>query len=134
MSDYKEKKIDRNELPWYYKLVLKIPGAEFLEKAGGVFWGVIVPVFIILEFFLSIFLLISYPFPVNILLTFTIPISVFAIFTKITLNRFINSWNAISGDADFVWNIDETVQEYVDLLRKQGEKRKPIGIEPSKKA
>jgi cellulose synthase/poly-beta-1,6-N-acetylglucosamine synthase-like glycosyltransferase len=125
MSDNLEKKIDRNELPWYYKLVLKIPGADFLEKTGGIFWGVIVPAFLILGFFLGFFLLISYPFPTNILLAFTIPISVFAIFIKITLNRFINSWNAIFGDADFVWNVDETLQEYVDLLRKQEEKRNP---------
>ena len=125
MSDNKEKKIDRNELPWYYKLVLKIPGADFLERTGGIFWGIMMPVFLILEFFLGIFLLISYPFPINILLTCSIPLSFFAIFIKITLNRFINSWNAISGDADFVWNADKTLQEYVDLLRKQEEERNP---------
>jgi hypothetical protein len=123
MSDNKVKRINMKELPWYYKLVLKIPGTDFLENAGGIFWGVITPTFLILEFFLSIFLMISSPFPINLVLTSIIPISTFMIFLKITLDRFINWWNAIFGNSGFVWNVDKTLQEYVNLLKKQEEEK-----------
>lgn len=123
MSDNKVKRINMKELPWYYKLVLKIPRTDFLENAGGIFWGVITPTFLILEFFLSIFLMISFPFPINLVLTSIIPISTFMIFLKITLDRFINWWNAIFGNSGFVWNVDKTLQEYVNLLKKQEEEK-----------
>lgn len=123
MSDNKVKRINMKELPWYYKLVLKIPGTDFLENAGGIFWGVITPTFLILEFFLSIFLMISFPFPINLVLTSIIPISTFMIFLKITFDRFINWWNAIFGNSGFVWNVDKTLQEYVNLLKKQEEEK-----------
>jgi hypothetical protein len=123
MGDNEVKRINRKGLPWYYKLVLKIPGTGFLENASGIFWGVITPTFLILEFFLSIFLMISFPFPINLVLTSIIPVSTFTIFLKITLDRFINWWNAIFGNSGFVWNVDETLQEYVNLLKKQEEEK-----------
>ena len=123
MSDHEVKRINRKELPWYYKLVLKIPGTHFLENAGGIFWGVITPTFLILEFFLSIFLMTSFTFPMNLVLTSIIPISTFTIFIKISLDRFINWWNAIFGNSGFAWNVDETMQEYVNLLKKQEGKK-----------
>jgi hypothetical protein len=45
------------------------------------------------------------------------------IFLKITLDRFINWWNAIFGNSGFVWNVDKTLQEYVNLLKKQEEEK-----------
>jgi hypothetical protein len=60
MNESKLKKIDKNKLPFIYRLILKVPGANFLESGSGIFWAVIVPIFLILEFFLSLILLLFF--------------------------------------------------------------------------
>ena len=122
MSD--NKKINLKKLPWFYRLILKIPGTDFLESAGGIFWGILMSIFLVLEFFLSLFLLIFFPFPINLALMLIIPIVTFLVFVKITLERFINWWNAVFGKSGYEWNIDKTLQDYVNLLRKQRKEKK----------
>ena len=123
MDGDKPKEITVKKLPWFYKLVLKIPGTDYLESAGGLFWGILVPTFLILEFFLSLFLLVYFTFPTNVILILVIPLSTFAMFVKITLKRFINWWNANFGKSGLEWNIDKTLQEYVDLLKSQNKEK-----------
>ncbi len=123
MDGDKPKEITVKELPWFYKLVLKIPGTYYIESAGGLFWGILVPTFLILEFFLSLFLLVYFTFPTNVILILVIPLSTFAMFVKITLKRFINWWNANFGKSGLEWNIDKTLQEYVDLFKRQNKEK-----------
>ena len=123
MDGDKLKEITVKELPWFYKLVLKIPGTDYVESAGGLFWGILVPTFLILEFFLSLFLLVYFTFPTNVILILVIPLSTFAMFVKITLKRFINWWNANFGKSGLEWNIDKTLQEYVDLFKRQNKEK-----------
>ena len=123
MDGDKPKEITVKKLPWFYKLVLKIPGTDYLESAGGLFWGILVPTFLILEFFLSLFLLVYFTFPTNVILILVIPLSTFAVFVKITLKRFINWWNANFGKSGLEWNIGKTLQEYVDLLKRQNKEK-----------
>jgi len=117
------KKIDKTKLPWYYRLVLKIPGTSFIEDASGVFWSILVPIFMIFEFFLSMFLLLMFPFPANIVLTAIIPTAVFLAFIRITLERFINWWNLTIGKSSFEWNIEKTMQEYIASLKKKEQRK-----------
>jgi len=119
-----ELKIDRDKLPWFYRLILKIPGADFLESSSsGIFWSIIVPIFLTLEFFLSIFLLVFFPFPINIILTSTIPVAVLLIFIRINLERFINWWDLTFGESGVKWDVEKTMQEYLALLKKRGKKK-----------
>jgi len=123
MNERKLKKIDRNKLPLFYRLILKIPGVDFLESsASGVFWGIVVPIFLGLEFFLNLFLLLFFPFPINIVLTSIIPVAVLIIFIRISLERFINWWNLTVGGRSREWNVEETMQEYLALLKKKEKK------------
>jgi len=123
MSENKLKQIDKNKLPWFYRLILKIPGANFLENSSsGVFWGIVVPVFLVLEFFLNFFLLLYFPFPLNLVLTATIPVAVLLIFVRISLERSINLWNLAVGNPNREWNVEKTLQEYLALLKKREEK------------
>jgi len=123
MNEDELKEIEKSKLPWFYRLILKIPGANFLENtSSGVFWGIVVPILLILEFFLSMFLLLLFPFPINIVLTATIPVGVLLIFMRITLERFINLWNITIGNSDQEWNIEKTMQEYIALLKKKEKK------------
>jgi len=125
MSKSELKRIDKSELPWYYRLILKIPGASFFEStASGVFWGIVVPIFLVLEFFLSMVLLLMFPFPLNIVLTAIIPVAVLLIFVRISLERFINWWNLNVGKSSLEWNVEKTMQKYIALLRKKEKKNK----------
>jgi hypothetical protein len=122
MSEGKLKKIDRDKLPLFYRLVLKIPGTDSLGNFGGIFWSIIVPIFLILEFFLNIFLLLFFPFPINVVLTSSIPVAVFIIFIRINIERFINWWNATVEKSSLEWNPEKTMQEYLSLLEKKKKK------------
>jgi sensor histidine kinase YesM len=123
MTEPKVEPIDKNKLPWYYRLILKIPGSEFVEStSSGIFWGLIVPVFLVLEFALNITLLLFFPFPTNIALVIIIPAAILLVFLRVSMERFINWWNSIV-DNSFEWNIERTMPEYLDLLKKREEKK-----------
>jgi hypothetical protein len=122
MSEEKLKKIDKSKLPFFYRLILKVPGANFLENvSSGIFWAIVVPIFLVLEFFLNLFLLIYFPFPINIVLTSIIPVAILIVFIRISLERFINWWNLNVGESSFKWNVEETMQEYLAILNKKEE-------------
>jgi hypothetical protein len=111
------KKIEEKDLPWFYRLLLKAPGTDFLESAGGIFWGILIPIFLMAEFFLGLYLLLAFTFPLNIILTFSIPAVTFALFVKISLKRFINWWNANFRGLGFKWDVEKAVEEYVNMLK-----------------
>jgi hypothetical protein len=116
------KRLNIDSLPWFYKLLLKIPMANVFEGASsGIFWAIIVPCFLSIEFFFSIFLLTYFNFPLNIIVAGIIPASIFIIFVRISLERFINWWNG-TIDTGLKWNIEKLVQEYVDSLKVREEK------------
>jgi hypothetical protein len=122
MSEEKLKKIDKNKLPFFYRLILKVPGANLIgSSSSGIFWAIIVPIFLVLEFFLNLFLLLYFPFPINIVLTSIIPVAILIVFVRISLERFINWWNLNVGESSFKWNVEETMQEYLAILNKKEE-------------
>lgn len=124
LMEEKEKRIRRIEekdLPWFYRLILKIPGTDFLEGAGGIFWGILAPTFLMGEFLLSICLIVTFRFPINIILVLIIPAATFTLFVKISLKRFINWWNATFGESGFKWDIEKSMKEYLDLLKSRRE-------------
>jgi len=123
MSEGEVKTIDKGKLPWYYRLILKIPGADFVENASsGIFWAIIVPIFLILEFFLNISLLVFFPFPMNIALALIVPAVILVVFLRVSLERFINYWNS-AVDGSFEWNVDKSMVEYLELLKKKEKKQ-----------
>jgi len=123
MGESKVKELDRNELPWYYRLILKIPAADFLENiSSGLFWAMIVPIFLGLESFLALFLLLYFPFPMNVGMALVIPVVILVMFLRISLERFLNYWNGTVKDSQ-EWNIDKTMPEYLELLKKRNKEK-----------
>jgi len=120
-------KIDERKLPLIYRLILKLPkpSLDFLpEFSHGIYWAVIVPIFLTLESFMSLFLLVGFPFPLNLLLAGIIPTIIFILFLRISLERFINWWNANVAHSGFEWNVEKSAKEYLDFLEKKKSKRK----------
>jgi hypothetical protein len=123
-----ELKIQKGKLPLIYRLFLKlpVPSLDFLpDFFQGIYWVIIMPIFLTLEFFLSLFLLVSFSSPANILLTCSIPTVVLIIFLRISLERFINWWNAIAGEQNREWNLRKAVENYIVVLEKQRRAKKP---------
>lgn len=111
--------IDTKELPLSYRLILKIPKTNLVESASGVFWAIIVPLFIFVDSLINLYLFMWLPFPVNVALVGIVPALVFLVFLRIGLGRFINFWNLNFVRSRLEWNVKEKTKEYIDLLNKQ---------------
>jgi hypothetical protein len=118
----KEKKlerIDRGKLPLFYKLILKIPIpaiSTFIDIPSGIFYAIIFPIFVFLDFFLNIYFLIGFNFPVNILLVCVVPVAILVIFVRVTADRFINWWNSSVVGEYAQREVKKIFEEYVALL------------------
>ena len=114
--------IDRNQLPLFYRIILKIPGANLIESASGAFWAICVPIFIFLDTLANLWLLMAFNFPTNIILMAIVPTIALILFIRIDFERFINFWN-LNFLKSSEWNIERAVQEYADLTRKKEDKQ-----------
>jgi len=109
-------------MPWYYRLVLRLPKLsieEFSEVFQGLFWVLFLPLLIVCNFFLGLVLFLFLPVPVNFIMVGAITLVLFIIFVKTQLERFINAWDAMIKKEPIEWNIDKTLQGYIELLQKE---------------
>lgn len=116
------KKLDKSRLPFVYKLVLRIPVPSldsFPSVFQGIIWAIGVPIFIVLFFISTLFSLVYFPFPINIILTAILPSLIFLMFLRVILERFLKQWNAMIEEPTLEWNVEELIDEYIDLLKKQ---------------
>lgn len=122
----KTEKIDRRKLPLVYRLILKLPmpSLDFLPQVShGIFWAVIVPIFMVLESYLALVLLLTFAFPTNIVLAGAIPGIILIFFLRIQFERFINWWNATIAQQGFEWNVEKATREYLDLQKNHKSKK-----------
>lgn len=115
------------------KLILKLPLPAFpgfvlkrLPEIEGVFWAILVPIFLILYFFFGIWwfatasLLFSFPF--NLMLGLIVPAVVFVFFLRLQLERTILWWKNLKGDHR-EWDVSKAVREYIALLREPKQRK-----------
>jgi hypothetical protein len=127
-------KFHEGSLPWFYRLLLRLPGVGRIETAPGLFWVLVVPILVFLSILLSLVLLFTFPFPLNILLVAVVPASLFVVLVRLGLERFINLWNLIVAASAVEWNVEKSTKEYVELLENQGrrERSEPSLRKPGK--
>jgi hypothetical protein len=124
-QERKLEKIDRNKLPLFYRFILKIPLPAInmsLNVPNGIFWAIILPIFVFLDFFVNIYFLIAFSFPVNIILFCVVPVAILVVFIRVTVDRFINLWNSMLGGYA-QRETEEILKEYL-ALRKNNDKKK----------
>jgi len=117
-QEKKLQRIDREKLPLFYRLILKIPIptiSTFIDIPSGIFYVIILPIFIFLEFLLNIYFLIGFSFPINIFLVCVVPVVVLAIFVRLTADRFISWWNSAVVGGYVQRDVREVLKEYLDL-------------------
>jgi hypothetical protein len=113
--------VDEKKLPWIYRLIMKIPKISLDSAPGwfhGIYWAILIPIFLAFEFLLSMLLLIFLPFPLNIVVVCIIPLAVLIFFVRIMLERDINWWRATFAKP-FKWDVEKATKEYISLLKKQ---------------
>lgn len=118
--------LHRKKLPIFYRLILKLPQPtleRFPQGFQGIFWAIIIPVFLACQFFLGLFLLISFSFPLNLGLAITIPTIFLIILVRVRLELDMNLLDLIMGKRSYEWNVENAVNEYIDLLQKKKTKR-----------
>lgn len=126
----KIQRIDRDKLPLLYRLILKIPIPAISTSVNipsGVFYAIILPIFIFLDFFLNIYFLIGFSFPVNIILLCVVPVVILVIFIRVTADRFINLWNSSVVGGFTQREIKEVLKEYLALREKNGKEKTTNG-------
>lgn len=119
MESHELKRLEVRNLPWYFRLLLKIPAVNLLGNvSSGLFWALVVPIFMALESFLTLFLLIYFAFPVNVAFAAIIPAFLLLAFMRISLERFLNWWNSSVADTKFDWDIDRDLPGYLEKIKK----------------
>jgi hypothetical protein len=126
MEQEKLEKIDREKLPLFYRLLLKVPIPSIstsIDISSGIFWAVIFPIFLFLDFFLNIYFLVGFSFPINIFLVCVVPVAILVIFVRVTIDRFINWWNSAVVGGYTQRELKKVLQEYL-ALRENKDKTK----------
>ena len=117
-------KVHGSMLPFAYRLLLRLPGVSRLEWASGVFWVLVVPILVFLNMLLTLVLLIMVPFPFNLLLASVVPASVFVVLVRLGLERFINLWNLLVASSTVEWDITRSTKEYVEMVKRQEQRKR----------
>jgi hypothetical protein len=117
-QEKKLRRIDREKLPLFYRFILKIPIPAIstcIDISSGIFYAIILPIFVFLDFFLNIYFLIGFGFPINIFLVCVVPVVILVIFVRLTADRFINWWNSGVVGGYVQRDIKEVLKEYLAL-------------------
>jgi len=128
-------KSDEDKLPWIYRLILKLPkiSVKSFSDFQGIYWTIVLPLFLVGEFFLSLFLLTAIPFPTNFVVASVIPITIFVVFVKVQLERFMNWRNLTFRSEPMEWDVKEATEEYIKLLEKQEARRRNPSLSTKEK-
>jgi hypothetical protein len=126
MANLEFRAIETADLPWYYRVLLKIPGGDFLANvSSGIFWAIVVPIFLLLYAFINLTLLVAFSFPLNILLAAIIPTTLLLIFVRMSLFRFLLWWNESVVKTSLEWNVEKRLEEYLAMMKKKEEQNLP---------
>ena len=122
-KNQKLKRIEEKDLPIPYRFLIKIP-LKSLGSSSGIFWALVCPILLLLNFFFDFFILVYFPFPINIILALVVPAVVFILFVRVILERFINWWNNFVVSGYVKKDLEEVLDEYITLIGRNEESEK----------
>ena len=122
-KNQKLKRIEEEDLPILYRLLIKIP-LKSLRSSSGIFWALVCPILLLLNFFFDFFILVYFSFPINVILALAVPAVVFILFVRIILERFINWWNNFVVSGYVKRDVEEVLDEYITLIGRNEESEK----------
>jgi hypothetical protein len=118
----KEKNEHRQNMPLWCRILLRIPQLDlgvFGERFQGIFWIIVVPVFLFCDFFMNLYVIMALSFPVNfVILLFTnLVIALFLL--RILVDRTLQAQEAILSEGRFQWDVESSFKEYLSILNKK---------------
>ena len=122
-KNQKLKRIEEEDLPILYRLLIKIP-LKSLGSSSGIFWALVCPILVFLNFFFDFFILVYFSFPINIILALAVPAVVFILFVRVILERFINWWNNFVVSGYVKRDLEKVLDEYITLIGRNEESEK----------
>jgi hypothetical protein len=129
-QEKKFQRIDREKLPLFYRFIMKIPIPAIstsIDIPSGIFYAIIFPIFVFLDFFLNIYFLIGFSFPINIFLVCVVPVVILVIFVRVTADRFINWWNSCVVGGYAQRDVKEVLKEYLALRENKAKEETTSG-------
>lgn len=125
-QDDRLEKIDKEKLPLIYKIILKLPFPENIRSINipsGIFWVIILPIAMILDFYLNVYFIVGLSFPLNIIMICTVPLVILVIFVRATADRFINWWNSAVVGGYVQREVKKVLDEYITMRKKKEKER-----------
>lgn len=110
-----------SNLPLRYRLILKVPKLSlegYSEKFQGLFWVVLLPIFLLGDLCLNLLLLVGLPFPTNYLAFFVATSFVIMLILRILVEQTLSASNAMLKERHR-WDVDKAVQGYLKILHKE---------------
>jgi len=110
-----------SDLPLTYRLILKFPKLSlegYSEKFQGLFWVVLLPIFLLGDLCLNLLLLVGLPFPTNYLAFFVATSFVIMLILRILVEQTLSTSNAMLKESHR-WDVDKAVQSYLKILHKE---------------
>jgi hypothetical protein len=125
----KQKRSQREDLPIFYKIILKVPKLSLdalsgNEKLHGIFWAAILPSLLFGDLFLNMLLIAVLIFPFNVLSVIAINSLIILLILRILVERALNSEKAYLSQG-FNWNLEKSLEDYFLLIHKREDKETP---------
>jgi hypothetical protein len=125
----KQKGSRSEDLPLFYKIILKFPKLSLdalsgNEKLHGIFWAAILPSLLLGDFFLNMLLMTVLSFPFNVISVAAVNSLIMLLILRILVERTLNSEKAYLSQG-FNWNLEKSLEDYFLLIHKREDKDTP---------
>jgi ABC-type transport system involved in cytochrome bd biosynthesis fused ATPase/permease subunit len=118
----------RQNVPLWCKVLLRIPQLNldvFGERFQGIFWMIILPVFLICDFFMNLLVLTWLSFPFNLALLLFANLLIVLFLLRILVDRALQAQEAILNQGRFRWDIESSFKEYLSILNEKKTRKNP---------
>ena len=117
-----EKKKKRDNLPLLFRIIMKFPKLSLEGFSGefqGIFWAMVVPIFLTAYIFLVLVFIFYLPSPINIIAVTTTTGFICALCLRILVERELKSLEMQTESSGFTWNVKESFKDYEKLIEKK---------------
>jgi len=118
----------RQNVPLWCRVLLRIPQLNldvFGERFQGIFWMIILPVFLICDFFMNLLVLTWLSFPFNLALLLFANLLIVLFLLRILVDRALQAQEAILNQGRFRWDIEGSFKEYLSILNEKKTRKNP---------
>jgi ABC-type transport system involved in cytochrome bd biosynthesis fused ATPase/permease subunit len=118
----------RQNVPLWCRVLLKIPQLDlgvFGERFQGIFWVIILPVFLICDFFMNLYVVMALSFPFNFAILLFANLVIVLFLLRILVDRTLQAQEAILNEGRFQWDVESSFKEYLSILNEKKTRKNP---------